>query len=94
MLPSLTNNTINVNGFELYARTPYLQSWNLTVEREIGHESAIEVGYVGSKGTHLGNAARTAKNVAAATAKAIAESAPTTTHAAGVRRASGFVLVG
>jgi len=49
--PSLSSNTVNVNGFELHAPTPYLQSWNLTVEREIGHASAVEIGYVGSKGT-------------------------------------------
>jgi hypothetical protein len=54
VLPDLTNNVVNVNGFELHAPTPYLQSWNLTVEREIGHGSAIEAGYIGSKGMHLG----------------------------------------
>lgn len=44
----------NANGYEVRAPTPYLQSYNLTVEREIGGASAIEIGYVGSKGTHLG----------------------------------------
>jgi hypothetical protein len=33
-------------------KTQYLQSWNLTVEREF-HGTAIEVAYAGSKGTHL-----------------------------------------
>jgi hypothetical protein len=53
--PSLTSNvaTITVDGWELHAPTPYLQSWNLTVERDIGMQSAIEVSYAGSKGTHL-----------------------------------------
>ncbi len=32
----------------------YVQSWNFTVERQIGFSSAIELSYVGSKGTHLG----------------------------------------
>jgi hypothetical protein len=31
-----------------------LQSWNLTIEREIGKGVAVEAGYAGSKGTHLG----------------------------------------
>lgn len=52
--PSLTGSVSTVNGFELHAHTPYLQSWNMTVEREIGFGSAIEISYVGSKGTHLG----------------------------------------
>ncbi len=53
--PSLTTNagTITVNGWELHAPHPYLQSWNLTMEREIGLQSAVEVSYTGSKGTHL-----------------------------------------
>lgn len=50
--PSLALST--VNGFELHAHTPYLQSWNMTIEREIGFGSAIEISYAGSKGTYLG----------------------------------------
>jgi Carboxypeptidase regulatory-like domain/TonB-dependent Receptor Plug Domain len=34
-------------------RTPYVQSWNLNLQREIGSALAIEAGYVGSKGTRL-----------------------------------------
>ncbi len=52
--PTLINDVINANGYQLHAPTPYLQSWNLTMEREIGLQSAIEISYVGSKGTHLG----------------------------------------
>lgn len=29
------------------------QQWNLTVERTLGHDWFLEVGYVGTKGTHL-----------------------------------------
>jgi hypothetical protein len=42
------------NGFEVNAPSPYLQSWNFTVEREIAKGVAIEAGYNASKGTHLG----------------------------------------
>jgi len=42
------------NGFQLYPTPQYLQSWNLTFEREIAPSVAVEVAYVGSKGTHLG----------------------------------------
>jgi hypothetical protein len=33
--------------------TQYLQSWNLTVEREFARGTVLEVAYAGSKGTHL-----------------------------------------
>ncbi len=39
--------------FEEHMRNPYLQSWNLTVEREIGWATVIKAGYAGSKGTRL-----------------------------------------
>jgi hypothetical protein len=51
--PSLTQNVVSVNGFQFHPANPYTQSWNLTAEREIGSGSALEVGYIGSKGTHL-----------------------------------------
>src|SRR5579859_1441226 len=41
-------------GFDVNAPDPYLQSWNFTVETELGKGVAIEIGYTGSKGTHLG----------------------------------------
>jgi hypothetical protein len=34
-------------------KTQYLQSFNLTLEREFGHGTVVEVAYAGSKGTHL-----------------------------------------
>jgi hypothetical protein len=51
--PSLVQNVVSVNGFQLPAPNPYTQSWNLTTERDLGHGAAIEAAYVGSKGTHL-----------------------------------------
>lgn len=32
---------------------PYLQNWNLQISRQIGKDDALEVGYVGTKGTFL-----------------------------------------
>ncbi len=46
--------SISVGGNDLNAPTPYLQSWNLTVERELRRFGAFEIAYAGSKGTHLG----------------------------------------
>ena len=34
-------------------RTPYVQSWNLNLQHEIGNSFSVEAGYVGSKGTKL-----------------------------------------
>jgi hypothetical protein len=31
----------------------YVQSWNLNIQREVGHGLGVTVGYFGSKGTHL-----------------------------------------
>ncbi|MDT7542218.1 MAG: hypothetical protein QOE33_2122 [Acidobacteriota bacterium] len=34
-------------------RTPYLQHWNVNVQRQLGRSRVLEIGYVGSKGTKL-----------------------------------------
>ncbi|MDQ5844912.1 MAG: TonB-dependent receptor, partial [Acidobacteriota bacterium] len=34
-------------------RTPYMQHWNLNVQRQLWRSTVLEVGYVGSKGTKL-----------------------------------------
>jgi hypothetical protein len=33
--------------------TPYMQNWNLNLEQELTHNLALQLGYVGSKGTKL-----------------------------------------
>ena len=45
--------TTNVNGFTMDPKQSYLQSWNLTIERQLFGDTAIELDYRGSKGTHL-----------------------------------------
>src|SRR5207244_2506709 len=40
-------------GYKYNAPAPYLQSFNLTVEKDIGRGAVVELAYVGSKGTHL-----------------------------------------
>ena len=34
-------------------KSQYMQSWNLTIEREFGQGTVLEAAYAGSKGTHL-----------------------------------------
>ncbi len=43
----------STNGQEVNTQSQYLQSWNLTLEREFGRGTVIEAAYAGSKGTHL-----------------------------------------
>ena len=42
-----------VYSFDPHARTPYVTEWNLSVQRKLGNNMALDIGYVGSKGTHL-----------------------------------------
>jgi outer membrane receptor protein involved in Fe transport len=42
------------SGYELKPPSPYVQSWNLTVERQLGKGVVLVATYNGSKGTHLG----------------------------------------
>ncbi|MBL8217655.1 MAG: TonB-dependent receptor [Bryobacterales bacterium] len=41
------------SGQEASLQSQYLQSWNLTLEKEFGRGTVLEVAYAGSKGTHL-----------------------------------------
>ena len=62
------SNTLSANWIKLYGsetansfayavdpnlRTPYVQQWNLSIQREIGWNSSVTVAYVGNKGTKL-----------------------------------------
>jgi hypothetical protein len=45
--------TIQPFSVDPTSRTPYVQQWNLNIEREIRPNLLAEIGYLGSKGTHL-----------------------------------------
>jgi hypothetical protein len=51
---NVSDAAVSVGGVDLHASTQYLQSWNLTGERQLSRDTAVEAGYAGSKGTHLG----------------------------------------
>ena len=40
-------------AFQRDLRTPYVQQWNLGVQRDLGKSRVLEIAYVGSKGTKL-----------------------------------------
>jgi len=41
------------SGWDYDNPTTYNQQWNFTIARDLGHNLGLEVGYVGTKGTHL-----------------------------------------
>lgn len=46
-------NTPLTFGFNPYQKTPYMNEWNLAVQRELVPNLSLEVAYVANKGTHL-----------------------------------------
>jgi Carboxypeptidase regulatory-like domain len=44
---------LGVTAIPNHAVWPYAQQWNLSIERELFKNTVVQVGYVGSKGTHL-----------------------------------------
>lgn len=48
-----SSNPNNIFGTGKNFRVPYTQSWNLNVQRQLGAAASYEIGYVGSKGSHL-----------------------------------------
>jgi hypothetical protein len=51
--PTFSGPLLSVNPFERSLRTPYVGSWNLTVQRELPGKFNIEIGYLGSQGVKL-----------------------------------------
>jgi outer membrane receptor protein involved in Fe transport len=43
----------SATAFDRNLRTPYMQHWNFNVQQQLGKGRMMEIGYVGSKGTHL-----------------------------------------
>jgi outer membrane receptor protein involved in Fe transport len=41
-------------GLDPNARTPYVQQWTSSIQRELPGRTLLELAYIGSKGTHLG----------------------------------------
>jgi hypothetical protein len=44
---------ISISGIVAGARYPYAEQYNLNVQQEISANSVVQLGYIGSKGTHL-----------------------------------------
>jgi len=44
----------SISYWNPYVPTPYMQRWSFAIQRELPWRSLAEIGYVGSRGTHLG----------------------------------------
>jgi len=54
VLPTISSAPIGtIRGTPFESDMPYIQQWSLDVQRELGKDFLIAVGYYGSKGTHL-----------------------------------------
>jgi hypothetical protein len=53
--PNFSGNSVNLFALEVprHFVVPSTQQWNLTVQQNLGHGWIAEVGYIGTKGTHL-----------------------------------------
>ena len=49
-LPGVTN----ANGFDAQPGAQYVQSYTMTLDQQIGSGTTLEIDYIGSRGTHLG----------------------------------------
>src|SRR5207249_1112141 len=49
----LTSRTLSLTGFTDKLVNPYIQSINLSIQREMARNLTVEVGYIGSKSTKL-----------------------------------------
>jgi hypothetical protein len=52
---SIDERTQTMRAFDSNLRTPYVQNWNISLQRELFRNLTLEVRYVGSKGTKLIN---------------------------------------
>ncbi len=48
-----TLGALSVQGATIDIRNPHTQQWSLTVERDIGFDTALRISYIGAKTTHL-----------------------------------------
>jgi hypothetical protein len=52
-VPSISVAPKVLHGTQLPANTPYTQQWSFDIQRELGARMVLDVGYYGSKSTHL-----------------------------------------
>jgi hypothetical protein len=51
--PVLGRTTVSFAAFDPHAPAQYIEQWSLSVEKALGAETTLELGYLGSRGLHL-----------------------------------------
>ncbi len=51
--PVLGLTTVSFAAFDPHAPSQYIQQWSFSIEKSLGRETTLEVGYLGSHGVHL-----------------------------------------
>jgi carboxypeptidase family protein len=51
--PVLGQTTVSFASFDPHAPSQYVQQWSLSVEKSLGAETTLEIGYLGNRGLHL-----------------------------------------
>ena len=49
----LGKTTVSFTAMDPHAPPQYLEQWSLSVEKSLGHETTLELGYLGNHGVHL-----------------------------------------
>jgi hypothetical protein len=50
---TLTPTTVSFTAFDPHAPAQYVQQWNGSVQKSLGKDTSVEIGYLGSRGFHL-----------------------------------------
>jgi len=51
--PVLGTTAVSFTGLELHAPAQYIEQWSASLEKQLGTETTLEVGYLGASGYHL-----------------------------------------
>src|SRR6266436_1271890 len=50
---ALPATTVSFTAFKPYSPAQYVQQWNASIQKSLGKDTSIEIGYLGSRGFHL-----------------------------------------
>ena len=50
---ALPATTVSFTAFDPHAPAQYVQQWNTSIQKSLGRDTSLEVGYIGSRGFHL-----------------------------------------
>jgi hypothetical protein len=51
--PVLGKVPVSFTGLQLHAPAQYIQQWSASIEKQLGTQTTVEIGYLGARGSHL-----------------------------------------